>query len=137
VPLPAGLKIDGVNLVPHLRGAPAPARDALYWHYPHYGNQGGAPAAAVRRGDWKLVEWLEDNRTELFNLATDLGETTDLAPKEPQRVEKLRAELHAWQRQVGAKFPVANPTFDPARPNGRSAERNPAAKAAKGGNKKD
>ncbi|MFM8336197.1 MAG: sulfatase, partial [Opitutaceae bacterium] len=96
---------------------------ALFWHYPHYGNQGGAPAAAVRRGDWKLIEWQEDNRVELFNLAADLGETTDLAAREPARVERLRTELQAWQREVGAKFPIPNPAYDPAKPSGRRADR--------------
>jgi arylsulfatase A-like enzyme len=117
-----GQVLDGRSLVPVLKGGTAPER-ALFWHYPHYGNQGGAPAAAVRRGDWKLIEWQEDNRVELFNLAQDLGEKTDLATREPDRAARLRAELHAWQKDVGAKFPIPNPTFDPAKPNGRRADR--------------
>lgn len=82
----------------------------------------------MRRGDWKLIEWQEDNRAELFNLAADLGEQTNLASKEPQRVAQLRAELHTWQQQVGAKFPIPNPTYDPAKPSGRFAAR-PASNA--------
>jgi arylsulfatase A-like enzyme len=117
-----GQTLDGTSLLPLLKGGTLPER-ALFWHYPHYGNQGGAPSAAVRRGDWKLIEWQEDNRAELFNLAQDLGEQTDLAAKEPQRVAQLRAELHAWQQQVGAKFPISNPTYDPAKPSGRFAAR--------------
>ncbi len=68
----------------------------LFWHYPHYGNQGGAPGAAIRRGDWKLIEWFEDGRVELFNLAQDLGEKNDLAaqrtrarPAAPRRAPRL------------------------------------------------
>ncbi|MFM1768197.1 MAG: Arylsulfatase [Verrucomicrobiota bacterium] len=118
-----GQTLDGTSLVPLLKGATLPER-ALFWHYPHYGNQGGAPASAIRRGDWKLIEWAEDNRAELFNLAQDLGEQTNLAAQEPQRVARLRAELAAWQKQVGAKFPAPNPRFDPAKPNGRAATRN-------------
>ncbi len=84
----------------------------------------------MRRGDWKLIEWQEDNRVELFNLAADLGEQADLAAKEPQRVAQLRAELRAWQKQVGAKSPMANPNYDPAKRSGRYAARpagNPVA----------
>lgn len=117
-----GQVLDGVSLVPVLKGGTLPER-ALFWHYPHYGNQGGAPSAAIRRGDWKLIEWLEDGRVELFNLAQDLAETNDLAAQEPQRVAELPAELHAWQKEVGAKFPIPNPNYDPAEPNGRSAAR--------------
>ncbi|MBL9212109.1 MAG: sulfatase [Opitutaceae bacterium] len=122
-----GQRLDGTSLVPILRGQPAPER-ALFWHYPHYGNQGGAPSAAVRRGPWKLIQWFEDDRVELFNLANDLAETTDLAPREPARVAALKAELAAWQRDVGAKFPTPNPSYDPAKPSGRASPR-PTAKA--------
>lgn len=115
-----GQKLDGRSLAPIFKGEPVSER-ALFWHYPHYGNQGGAPAAAIRRGDWKLIEWLDDGRTELFNLAQDLGERTDLAAKEVQHVAALRAELRAWQKDVGAKFPIPNPVYDPAKPDGRAA----------------
>lgn len=122
VPPADGQILDGRSLVPLLQGGTFPER-ALFWHYPHYGNQGGAPAAAVRRGDWKLIEWQEDGRLELFNLAADLGEQTDLAPREPDRAARLREELHAWQRQVGARFPAPNPAYDPAKPSGRRSDR--------------
>ena len=119
-----GQVLDGASLVPLLKGG-AIAQRAIFWHYPHYGNQGGAPCAAVRRGDWKLIEWAEDNRVELFHLAEDIGEQNNLAEKEPQRVAELRAELAAWQKQVGARFPTPNPNYDPAKPSGRAAKRNP------------
>ncbi|MFO1490010.1 MAG: DUF4976 domain-containing protein [Kiritimatiellia bacterium] len=115
---------DGRSLLPLLSGEASPER-ALFWHYPHYGNQGGAPAAAIRRGDWKLVEWLEDGRLELFRLSSDPGETTDLAGSEPARVTALRDELHAWQKEVGARFPTPNPAYRPDAPNGRGAKRTP------------
>jgi arylsulfatase A-like enzyme len=121
-PPAAGQGADGVNLRPVLAGGAGPER-ALFWHYPHYGNQGGAPAAAIRRGDWKLIEWLEDGRVELFHLAADLGEQHDLAAREPDRVAALRAELHAWQQSVGALQPTPNPAYDPTKPNGRHAAR--------------
>jgi arylsulfatase A-like enzyme len=124
-----GQRLDGVSLRPILRGQPAPDR-ALFWHYPHYGNQGGAPAAAVRRGNFKLIHWFEQDRIELFDVAADLGETVDLAAREPARVAALRAELAAWQRDVGAKFPSPNPAYDAAQPDGRLSPRPGSAEAA-------
>jgi arylsulfatase A-like enzyme len=132
-----GQILDGVSLVPILRGGTAPDR-AIFWQYPHYGNQGGAPAAAVRRGPWKLIHWFEDDRFELFNVVADLGEATDLAAREPARVVALRTELAAWQRTVGAKFPTANPTYDDTKPNGRASIRpgSPESNAQKAKQKK-
>jgi arylsulfatase A-like enzyme len=100
--------VDGVSLMPVLRGGQLPARP-FFWHYPHYGNQGGAPAGGVREGDWKLIEWFEDNRVELFNLKTDLGEQNNLAGKEPEKVKALQARLAQWRRDVGARMPTPNP----------------------------
>lgn len=130
-----GQTLDGISLVPVLRGQAAPDR-AIFWHYPHYGNQGGAPAAAVRRGPWKLIHWFEDDRVELFNVVTDLAEAHDLAAREPARVAALRAELAAWQRTVGAKFPVANTAYDATKPNGRASPRPGSAEAAQNPKKK-
>ena len=104
VKLPAGLAIDGRSLAPLLRGGAAPARDALYWHFPHYGNQGGFPGGAIRMGDWKLIENYENGSVALYNLRDDLGEKTDLAAAQPARVKTMRATLHAWYRETGAKF---------------------------------
>lgn len=117
-----GQVLDGVSLLPLLKGGSLPER-ALFWHYPHYGNQGGAPGAAVRRGDYKLIEWFEDERVELFNVVKDTGEQTDLAGKETWVVAELRAELDAWQTNVGARNPQKNPAHDPAKPDGRAANR--------------
>ena len=118
----AGQKLDGMSLMPVFKGGNLPER-ALFWHYPHYGNQGGAPSAAIRRGDWKLIEWMEDGRIELFNVASDIGEQSDLSKSQPARAAALRAELHAWQKEVGAKMPIPNPSYDPAKPSGRFAAR--------------
>ena len=95
---------DGVSLGPVLRGGRALARDALFWHYPHYSNQGGFPGGAVRQGRWKLIERYEGGRVQLFDLVADPGERHDLAASEPVRVRDLRARLHAWYRDVGARF---------------------------------
>jgi arylsulfatase A-like enzyme len=122
-----GQVLDGASLLPVFKGGSLPER-ALFWHYPHYGNQGGSPSAAIRRGDWKLIEWFEDRRVELFNVQADISETTDLAQKEIARADALRAELHAWQKQVGARFPMPNSNYDPIKPSGRFAARPTAAK---------
>jgi arylsulfatase A-like enzyme len=100
--------LDGVSLVPLLEGKPL-ERGPLFWHYPHYGNQGGSPSAAVREGDWKLIEWYESGRLELYNLRTDIGEKRDLAAREPERVTRLLALLARWRQQTGAIMPVPNP----------------------------
>jgi arylsulfatase A-like enzyme len=101
--------VDGVSLTPLLQGGTTLERDALYWHYPHYGNQGGTPGAAIREGDWKLIEYFDDKPVELFNLAEDVGEQQNLAAAMPERVAQLRGKLDAWQKEVGARFPTANP----------------------------
>jgi arylsulfatase A-like enzyme len=103
--------LDGVNLVPLLKNGVAPEPRSLYWHYPHYGNQGGAPGGAIRQGDWKLIEWFEGPTVELYNLADDVGEKHNLAADYPEKVKQLRAQLHAWQKETGAKFPAPNPKY--------------------------
>lgn len=101
---------DGMSLVPVLQQSGSLERDAIYWHYPHYGNQGGSPGAAVRSGDWKLIEFFEDDRVELYNLQTDIGEQRNVAESEPRRVQELQAQLHAWYQKVDARFPSPNPS---------------------------
>lgn len=95
--------VDGIDIAPALRGQPLQQRP-LYWHYPHYSNQGGIPGGAIRQGDWKLFERYEDGRVHLYNLRQDLGEQTDLADEQPQRVADMRGQLHAWYTTVGAQF---------------------------------
>jgi arylsulfatase A-like enzyme len=104
VSLPKDAVVDGQSLLPLLQGKAAPRRDALYWHYPHYGNQGGFPGGAVRMGDWKLVENYETGAVALYNLRDDIGEKNDRASTEAERVKTMRARLHAWYRETGAKF---------------------------------
>ena len=95
---------DGISLVPLLKGSGSLNRDNLYWHYPHYSNQGGIPGAAIRRGAYKLIERFEDGRVHLYNLETDIGEREDLASQMPEKVAELRERLHQWYRDVDAKF---------------------------------
>jgi arylsulfatase A-like enzyme len=108
-----GQAIDGETLVPLLEGRGKPRRDALFWHYPHYSNQGGKPGGAIRRGDLKLIEWYEDGRTELYDLGRDLGEQHDLASERPEEAARLRERLAEWRATVGAQMPRPNPAYDP------------------------
>ncbi|MDW8309318.1 MAG: sulfatase [Verrucomicrobiales bacterium] len=117
----AGLKparsqiVDGVSLVPLLRGRGLLRRDAIYWHYPHYHPGGATPYGAVREGDWKLIEFFEDNRVELYNLRDDIGESRDQAVNQPDLAKRLREKLHRWRAKLGAQMPTPNPDYDPAR----------------------
>jgi arylsulfatase A-like enzyme len=104
---------DGLSVLPLLKGGDLPAR-TLYWHFPHYTNQGSRPAGAVRDGNWKLVVHSEDGRAELFDLAKDVGEERDLAADHPDQVAALRARLEDWRTAVGAQANTPNPAFDPA-----------------------
>jgi arylsulfatase A-like enzyme len=113
LPAPGGL--DGVSLAGLLTGrGPAPAR-SLFWHFPHYTNQGSRPSGAMRDGNWMLVEYYDDEAVELYDLAADVRETRDLAAQHPERVAKMRAALAAWRREVSAQTNRPNPNFDPAK----------------------
>ena len=97
-------KVDGVDLLPVLEGKESLKREALYWHYPHYSNQGGMPGGAIRMGDFKLVERYEDGQVHLYNLKDDIGEQNDLRAKHPDLVTEMREKLHNWYKDVGARF---------------------------------
>jgi arylsulfatase A-like enzyme len=106
---------DGLDLSPLLK-APAGKldRDALFFHYPHY-YETTTPVGAVRSGEWKLLEYFEDNRVELYNLKDDLGEKTNLGTKHPDLAIRLRKRLHDWRKSVDAAMPTPNPDFKPGR----------------------
>jgi len=107
-------QLDGVSLLPLLTGRSTTLpRDTLFWHLPHYHHS--TPASVIRRGDWKLIEFFEDNTLELYHLASDLGEQHDQAAAEPQLTRELHTALEAWRKRVGARMPTANPNYDPAR----------------------
>ena len=108
---------DGMSLVPILAGQAAPPRPALFWHYPHYHGSAWKPGAAVLAGGrWKLIEFYEQPRVELYDLRSDPGERRDLAERMPEKKRELLHLLHTWQKETGARFPRPNPAFeDPAR----------------------
>lgn len=101
--------VDGVSLVPTLKGKNQ-KRGPVFWHYPHYGNQGGSPGSAVRYGDWKLIEWFEEGRgLELYDLKNDIGEQKNLADSNPGKRQQLYTLLQNWRMEVGARLPSKNP----------------------------
>jgi arylsulfatase A-like enzyme len=108
VPVPAEQQIDGVDLGPVLRAEPF-RRGPIYWHYPHYSNQGGTPAASVREDDWKLVRFFEDERVELYHLGDDVSESLNRASEEPAVVDRLSRLLSEWLADVGALLPRPSP----------------------------
>ena len=109
----AGAKpaVDGLSLLPLLKGTGGLSRDALFWHYPHYHPGGATPYGAIRRGDLRLVEFFEDDHVELYDLKEDPGETRDLAAARPELARELRKRLADWRAAVGAQMPTPNPDF--------------------------
>jgi arylsulfatase A-like enzyme len=110
-PLDPVQHIDGVSLLPLLKGAESLDRKAIYWHYPHYGNQGGTPGSSLRAGDYKLIHFFEDDRLELYHLQEDIGEAHNLAPENPALTAKLAGMLEEWRRSVEAITPQPNPEW--------------------------
>lgn len=101
---------DGESFVRVLRGEHAD-RGPVYWHYPHYGNQGGRPGGAVRKGEWKLIEWYTADGTpelELYNLSNDIGESHNLAETHTEIRDELYALFQAWREETNAKMPTPN-----------------------------
>lgn len=105
-------RVDGVSLLPLFRGGVLKDR-ALFWHYPHYSNQGGESGSAIREGDWKLIEFHADGRRALFNLREDIGEKVNLVARHPDITNRLAAKLEAWLKDCGAVMPWRNPGADP------------------------
>jgi arylsulfatase A-like enzyme len=106
------VKFDGIDISLALEGNSLPER-ALFWHYPHYSNQGGRPGSAIRNGDYKLVEFFENERRELFNIRRDPGETRNLIAIQPKIADELSRGLASWRTDVGAKMMSPNPSFVP------------------------
>ena len=103
---------DGKSLANLVKGEKSLDREAIFWHFPHYSNHGmQSPGAVVRSGDYKLLEYFENNSVQLFNLKDDIGEQNDLSKKEPEKVNSMRKLLHNWQKRSGAKFMEPNPDY--------------------------
>ena len=120
LPAPARGAVDGVSLVPLLKQQGGLQRSSIYWHYPHYNFHQPLiptrPSGAIRKGDFKLIEFYEDGFVELYNLREDISERKNLARALPEKAAELRRDLDAWRRSVGAQMPVAAPeNYDPAK----------------------
>jgi arylsulfatase A len=106
--------IDGISIAPLLlEGGSTPARQ-FKWHFPHYNNQGGRPAGALRDGDWKYVKYYDTGEVELYNLSNDVGETKNLASSDPKRAAELGQHHEHWLNEINAQRNTPNPDFDPA-----------------------
>jgi arylsulfatase A-like enzyme len=100
---------DGMSLAPLMADPAAKLRrDTLYFHYPHY-YATTTPVSAMRARDWKLLEYHEDGRLELYNLAADPTESRNLAASDPARANEMRGQLRSWRERVGAQMPEKNP----------------------------
>jgi arylsulfatase A-like enzyme len=105
--------VDGVSWKPLLKQTAPLGRDVLYWHYPHYSPQGGKPGGAIRQNDFKLIEFYEQGRRELYNVVKDVSESTNLIDQDPQRAEQLSVKLAAWRQAVNAQMPQPNRQYEP------------------------
>lgn len=110
---PRPKNLDGVSMLPLLTQTGSIRREAVYWHFPHYHPVGATPAGAIRKGDWKLIEYFEDGHVELYNIREDLSEKNDLAQKMPDKAAELRKQLAEWRESVSARMPTPNPEYVP------------------------
>ena len=106
--------IDGISMLPAMRGENTPEREEIFWHYPHYGDQGGTPAAAVRKGNFKLIRFFEDEHIELYNLKEDVSESVNLAPDSPHIAQNLLTLLNDWIESACGILPLPNPDYSEA-----------------------
>lgn len=103
---------DGVSIVPLLQGKKIADRN-YYLHFPHYSPQHGKPGAVVRSGNYKLIEWYEDGKLELYDLSNDEGEKKNIAESNPEIVQRLKTDLDSWKKNAGAKMTQPNPGYRP------------------------
>jgi arylsulfatase A len=110
--IPDEKRTDGVSITSLVEGANKLDRDAIYWHFPHYSNHGmQSPGGAIRCGDYKLLEYFENNTVQLFNLKKDLGEQNDISTSNPKKVHELRTKLHQWRERINAQMMEPNPNY--------------------------
>jgi arylsulfatase A len=107
----SALAVDGRSLASALKGKGVPAARPLFWHYPHYSNQGGRPGGVIREGQYKLIEFYESGYLELYDLAATPGETRNLATEMPDRANGMARQLNEWRKSVAAQMPVRNTNY--------------------------
>lgn len=115
LPLRPEQHMDGVSILKLLENGSQEDLEErpIFWHYPHYSNQGCTPGCAVRKGHWKLLEFFEDDRLELYNVYDDVGEEHEVSLDHPEIVAELKALLDAWKVDVKARIPEPNPNYKP------------------------
>ncbi|MCM0649978.1 sulfatase [Clostridium swellfunianum] len=111
LPLVPEQHTDGISFTPLLKGDETFERGPIFWHYPHYGNQGGSPSCSIRMGNYKLIMFFEDNRLELYNLEEDISEKVNLANKLPEIALEMHERLVKWINSIDAKIPAPNPEY--------------------------
>jgi len=107
--------VDGESLMAVFKNPSHSIRRNLYWHYPHYHAGGDGPYSAIRSGNWRLIEFHETGRVELYNLAKDISETHDRSQFNYKARDQLRNRLNRWRADVQVQMPVPNPNYDPER----------------------
>ncbi|WP_158973897.1 sulfatase [Cellulophaga sp. L1A9] len=111
IPLRPKAHADGVSLKPLLNGDKI-AKRSLFWHYPHYGNQGGEPVSIIRKENWKLIHYWENEHMELYDLNTDLGETNDISVLNREKALEMKKELMAWLQSMNTQYAEKDPEWD-------------------------
>jgi len=104
--------VDGVSLKPILEGKELEIDRPLFWHYPHYGNQGGNPSSIIRENKWKLIHYWEDGSEELYDLSSDVGEKSNIINSHPKIAKNLSKKLLDWLIEVDANLPAIDPEYD-------------------------
>ena len=103
--------IDGVDLMQMLTPKKELSGRKLYWHYPHYSNQGGKPSSAIRDGNYKLIYYYEDDQLELYDLQQDSGEKNNIISTKKALAEKMKLDLFRWLHATNSSFPKKNPGY--------------------------
>ena len=133
--LPEKQVLDGESLVPLFKdGSASLKRASIFQHFPGYLGAGGGtwrttPVATVITGDWKLMEFMEDQHLELYNLRADIGERNNLAATQVEKAKAMQTALHTWQSSVGAKFPTKNDSIKAAEPEKKAKGKGKGKKA--------
>lgn len=100
--------LDGISFFPLLKNEKRSYCDAIYWHYPHYSNQGGRPSGAIRMANYKLLQFYDNGELELYDLSTDISEQKNLKDEKPELTQKLLKKLDNWRKRVNAVMPTEN-----------------------------
>lgn len=112
LPLNEKQHADGISLKPLLEGEKLNLNRPIYWHYPHYGNQGGEPSSVIQQNGWKLIHYWEDGHQELYKLPSTEHDSLNVISKHSEIATNLSKNLMVWLKDVNAKFPTEDPKFD-------------------------